>query len=327
MFVDRAKIRVRAGAGGSGCVSFRREKYVAKGGPDGGDGGEGGDVILVADPKLSTLLDFKNRPVFHAQRAQHGKGSNKHGKNGEDLVIKVPLGTVVKEVGFGDILGDLVEVGQRLVVAKGGRGGRGNARFVSSTNQAPRKWEPGEYGEEKEVELELKLIADVGLVGLPNAGKSTLLSRLSAATPKIADYPFTTLSPNLGVVKYRDVGSFVIADIPGLIEGAHLGKGLGTEFLRHIERTKILIILLDCSRDCLQQDYDILKQEMKEYNVQLVDRSQIVVLTKIDLCPNLDFSEFEASLSVPVCKISSVTGFGLAQLNDLMWEHLQATSS
>lgn len=322
MFIDRAKIRIKAGAGGSGCLSFRREKFVAKGGPDGGDGGKGGDVILVADSSLLTLLDFKNRPKFQAQRAQHGRGSNKHGKSGEDLVIKVPPGTVVKDIHSGEILGDLIREGQKIVAAKGGRGGRGNARFVSSTNQAPRKWEPGEFGEAKELELELKLIADVGLVGLPNAGKSTLLSKLSDATPKIADYPFTTIKPNLGVVRYRDVGSFVIADIPGLIEGAHRGKGLGIEFLRHIERTRIIVLLLDCNSENLKADYETLIEEMKQYNTQLMERQQIVALSKIDLCPDGRFADFERHVATRVVKISSVTDVGLPALKDLIWKKL-----
>ena len=253
MFIDHAKIHVKGGNGGSGCVSFRREKHVPKGGPDGGDGGKGGDVVVQAASQLSTLLDFRYRPNFKAERATHGKGSDKHGKGGKDLIVKVPLGTIIKE--NEEIIADLVEEGQSVIVAKGGRGGRGNARFVSSTTQAPRDWEPGEFGEEKILELELKLIADVGLVGLPNAGKSTLISKLSAARPKIADYPFTTLKPNLGIVKYRDTGTFVVADIPGIIEGAHYGKGLGLEFLRHIERTKLLLILVDCTSEDLNQEF------------------------------------------------------------------------
>jgi GTP-binding protein len=327
MFVDRVKIYVKAGHGGSGCVSFRREKFIPKGGPDGGDGGKGGDVIIMADSNLSTLLDFHYQPNFKAQRGAHGKGSNKAGKNGKDEIIKVPLGTMIKDHQTGNSLGDLVQDGQFIVAAKGGKGGRGNARFVSPTNQAPREWEPGERGEEKILDLELKLIADVGLVGLPNAGKSTLLSRLSAANPKIADYPFTTLKPNLGIVKCRDEGSFVLADIPGLIEGAHSGKGLGIEFLRHIERTKLLVLLVDCTREDLSGDYFILQEELRKYNPKLLERPQIVAVTKIDLCPSRNFRTFEKAIGAPLNKISSVTGEGLAQLKDLIWQELQNLTS
>ena len=327
MFVDRVRIHVKAGNGGSGCVSFRREKFVAKGGPDGGDGGNGGDIVIVAEPNLSTLLDFQYRPKFKAERAEHGKGSNKHGRNGKDFIIKVPLGTVIKDVESGEILADLVEANQSVIAAKGGRGGKGNARFVSSTNQAPREWVPGEFGEEKRLELELKLIADVGLVGLPNAGKSTLISKLSAAKPKIADYPFTTLQPNLGIVKYRDSGSFVIADIPGIIEGAHEGKGLGHEFLRHIERTKVLIVLLDSTNPDPVAEYKLLRNELLNYNRDLPKRIKLVAFTKIDLSPESDFSKEATKIAVPVQKISSVTGQGLTELTDKIWQDLQIATS
>jgi GTP-binding protein len=327
MFIDRATIKVKAGNGGSGCVSFRREKYRPKGGPDGGDGGHGGNVIVRADPKLSTLLDFKYHPNYQAQSAEHGKGKNQHGKSGTDLIVKVPLGTVIKDKSTAEILGDLVEPGQEIIVAGGGRGGRGNARFVTSTNQAPRHWEPGEFGEEKELELELKLIADVGLVGLPNAGKSTLLSKLSAAKPKIADYPFTTLTPNLGIVKYKEEGSFVLADIPGLIAGAHLGKGLGIEFLRHIERTKVLVFLIDCTAENIEQDFHVLRKELQQYNPNLLQRPRIVALTKIDLRPAIDSALAEKFPATPFYKISSITGEGLAELQDAMWELLQTVKT
>ena len=306
-------------------MSFRREKHVPKGGPDGGDGGKGGDVVVQAASQLSTLLDFRYRPNFKAERATHGKGSDKHGKGGKDLIIKVPLGTIIKE--NEKIIADLVEEGQSVIVAKGGRGGRGNARFVSPTNQAPRHWEPGEFGKEKILELELKLIADVGLVGLPNAGKSTLISKLSAARPKIADYPFTTLKPNLGIVKYRDTGTFVVADIPGIIEGAHFGKGLGLEFLRHIERTKILLILVDCTSEGLNQEFSVLLDELKKYNPELLKRPRFALLTKIDLCPDENFVEFEKAAGMPVLKISSVADIGLSELKDLIWDELQKMSS
>ena len=325
MFIDHAKIHVEGGNGGSGCVSFRREKHVPKGGPDGGDGGKGGDVVVQAASQLSTLLDFRYRPNFKAERATHGKGSDKHGKGGKDLIVKVPLGTIIKE--NGEIIADLVEEGQSVIVAKGGRGGRGNARFVSSTTQAPRHWEPGEFGEEKMLELELKLIADVGLVGLPNAGKSTLISKLSAARPKIADYPFTTLKPNLGIVKYRDTGTFVVADIPGIIEGAHYGKGLGLEFLRHIERTKLLLILVDCTSEDLNQEFTVLLDELKKYNPELLERPRFALLTKVDLCPDKKFDEFEKAAGMPVLKISSVADAGLSELKDLIWDELQNMSS
>ena len=327
MFVDRAKIQVRGGNGGSGCVSFRRERFVAKGGPDGGDGGKGGDVILMADSNLTTLLDFQYKPYFKAERAEHGKGANKHGKSGKDLIIKVPLGTVVKDVNSGEIIGDLVKNADTLVVAKGGRGGKGNARFVSSRNQAPRDWESGEFGEERTLELELKLIADVGLVGFPNAGKSTLISTISAARPKIADYPFTTLKPNLGIVNYRDYSSFVVADIPGIIEGAHLGKGLGHEFLRHIERTKVLVILVDCSSKDLLQDYSTLINELEKYSPALAQRPRIAVLSKIDLMPDEDFEELDKSTGVKFVKISSVSGIGLSELKDEIWTRLSESES
>jgi len=323
VFVDRAKVHIKAGNGGSGCVSFRREKHVAKGGPDGGDGGTGGDVIFMADTNLTTLLDFQYRPHFKAGRAEHGRGANKHGRNGKDLIIRVPLGTVVKDADTGDVLADLTREGDSVVAAKGGRGGKGNARYVSATNQAPRSWQPGEYGEEKTIELELKLIADVGLVGFPNAGKSTLIATISAARPKIADYPFTTLVPNLGIVKYRDFGSFVVADIPGIIEGAHQGKGLGHEFLRHIERTKVLVILIDCTGEDPRQEYDTLMSELRQYSPRLMERPRIVALTKIDLASDARFDTFEQNIESTVFKISSIAGTGLSELKDEIWRLLQ----
>jgi GTP-binding protein len=324
MLVDRVTIRVKAGNGGSGCVSFRREKYLPKGGPDGGDGGHGGDVILKADSNMTTLLDFTYRPHFKAERATHGKGANKHGKAGADLVISVPVGTIAKDGDTGEVLLDFEQPGQTALVAKGGRGGRGNARFSSSRNQAPRHWESGEYGEERTLELELKLIADVGLVGLPNAGKSTLLSRLSDANPKIADYPFTTLKPNLGIVRYRDFDSFVMADIPGLIEGAHSGKGLGHEFLRHIERTKVLLFLIDCTSFDFKNDFLTLKEELMQHDPSLLNRPVVVVLTKCDLSPNENLDDLESFDALPVCRISSSTGLGLGDLKNIVWEELQS---
>ena len=285
-FVDKAKIHVKAGDGGNGCVAWRREKFVPLGGPAGGNGGKGGDVILKADSRLQTLMDFKYKIHFKAERGQHGSGSNKHGKAGEDLIIKVPVGTVVKDAETGEVIADLTKEGQEVVVAKGGKGGKGNAAFKTSTNQAPDYAEEGEKGEEKWIELELKLLADVGIIGFPNAGKSTLISVLSNARPKIADYPFTTLSPVLGVVKL-DIGkSLVLADIPGLIEGASQGAGLGHEFLRHIERTKFLLHVIDISdfreREPLEA-FEIINKEMEQYSPELTKKPQIVVGNKIDI--------------------------------------------
>ncbi|HEU5298249.1 MAG TPA: GTPase ObgE, partial [bacterium] len=284
MFIDRAVIYVKAGDGGNGVVSFRREKFVPKGGPDGGDGGHGGDVILVADEGLSTLLDFQHRRHFRAQAGSHGQGAKKHGRRGGPLIVPVPVGTVVRDAETRELLGDLVQHGQRLVAARGGRGGRGNARFATPTHRVPRTAEPGGAGDERTVELELKLIADAGLVGFPNAGKSTLLSRVSAARPKIADYPFTTTEPYLGVVALPDGRSFVLADIPGLIEGAHHGAGLGHTFLRHISRTSVLIHLVDLAapdRDPLA-DFEAVASELRLYDPALAARPMLVALNKID---------------------------------------------
>ncbi len=285
-FIDKAKIHVKAGDGGNGCVAWRREKFVPMGGPAGGNGGKGGDVILRADSRLQTLMDFKYTKHFKAKRGQHGSGSNKHGKAGEDLILRVPVGTVVRDAETGEVLADLTEEGQEVVVAKGGKGGKGNAAFKTSTNQAPDYAEEGEKGEERWIELELKLLADVGIIGFPNAGKSTLISVLSNAKPKIADYPFTTLAPVLGVVEL-DIGkSLVLADIPGLIEGASQGAGLGHEFLRHIERTKFLVHVIDISdfreRDPLEA-FEIINREMEAYSPELTKKPQIVVGNKIDI--------------------------------------------
>ena len=286
MFIDRAKITVRAGHGGGGVTAFRREKFIPKGGPSGGDGGRGGDVWLEADEGFNTLLHLRYNPEHKAERGRHGEGSNRHGKDGEDVTIKVPVGTQVFDTETGELLFDFTEAGQRLKAAKGGRGGFGNAHFTTSTNRAPRYHQDGGEGEERELQLELKLIADVGLVGFPNAGKSTLISVISAAKPKIADYPFTTLEPNLGVVDVGEFKTFVVADIPGLIEGAHEGAGLGDRFLRHVERTKLILHLVDVSslsgRDPVE-DYEIINRELKNYNKDLAERPQIVVATKLDI--------------------------------------------
>ena len=283
MFFDEAKIHVKAGDGGDGAVAFRREKYVPRGGPSGGDGGEGGDVILQVDPQLNTLAHFQKQAHFKAGRGGHGKGKNQTGARGEDAVVCVPLGTVVRDAASGELLADLAAPGQRLVVARGGQGGRGNASFASSTHQAPRLAERGVPGAERWLGLELKLLADVGLIGMPNAGKSTLLAAVSAARPKIADYPFTTLQPNLGVVSVAEGYDFVLADLPGLIAGAHAGAGLGHQFLRHAERTRLLIHVLDGAADDPLDHFDQINQELRLFNPALAERPQIVALNKMDL--------------------------------------------
>ena len=307
MFIDFARIKVKAGQGGSGCVSFRREKFVAKGGPNGGDGGRGGSVILVGDRNLNTLIDFRYKKNFGAQRGQHGMGSDKTGKMGKDIFVKIPLGTLVKDAETGEIFADIVEDNQEYVAAKGGRGGRGNARYVTSTNRAPREWEVGISGQEKFLELELKLIADIGLVGLPNAGKSTLLSVISSAKPKIANYPFTTLEPNLGIVQFTEYKSFVVADIPGLIEGAHEGKGLGHQFLRHIERTRALAFLVDSTDEKPKETFKTLWNELKEHSSILVNKPYTILLTKSDISQP-DKKNKSSKFKEKTISISSVTG-------------------
>jgi GTP-binding protein len=285
-FIDEVKIRVIAGDGGRGCISFRREKFIPRGGPNGGNGGKGGDVIALADSQLTTLLDLRYQKQYKAGRGEHGLGKDQHGKTGEDRIIKVPVGTLIRDAGTGELIGDLTEGGQRVVVAAGGRGGKGNAHFVSSTNRSPRFSQPGEAGEDKELEIELRLLANVGIIGLPNAGKSTLIAAISAVRPKIADYPFTTLVPNLGVVGYGEGKSFVVADIPGLIEGAHEGHGLGDKFLRHVTRTSVLIHLLDASnvdeKDPLAE-WRTVNRELELFDPELGKKPQIVVANKIDL--------------------------------------------
>ncbi len=322
MFVDLVRIRVIGGAGGAGAVAFRREKGVPRGGPSGGDGGKGGDVILRADPALDTLLDYRYREGYRAARANHGEGGGRTGASGDDLFLPVPLGTVVKDADTGERLGELLEEGDTLVVARGGRGGRGNAAFATPTKQAPREWEPGEWGEERRVELELKLIADVGLVGQPNAGKSTLLSSVSAARPKIASYPFTTLSPNLGVVALSGGRSFVIADIPGIIEGAHQGRGLGTQFLRHIERTRTLALLVPIDEE-IQDGYDLLRAELSAHDPALAAIPHCVLLTKADLAPSEEEPPLDAPGAWGVFRVSAVTGAGLADLLEALWRHVR----
>ena len=321
MFVDRVKIEVRAGRGGNGAVSFRREKFIPKGGPNGGDGGKGGDVIIEADDKIGTLIDLYNHPHQRAKNGESGQGSNKTGKNGEDLIIKVPLGTIVEDMDNSTILGDLTENGQRITVACGGRGGQGNFRFKSSIRKSPRFAQKGEPGEEKKLYLSLKIIADVGLVGYPNAGKSTLLSRISAAKPKIADYPFTTLNPNLGVVIVDETKSFIAADIPGLIEGAHQGTGLGDKFLKHIERTKIILHIIDGSiikKEDPLYSFRAINKELNSFSEKLTRKPQIIAINKCDL-PSVKenityFKDVFNKEGYQIFLISALTGEGLNKL-------------
>ncbi len=320
MFVDRTVINVYGGPGGAGSEAYRREKGVPRGGPAGGDGGAGGDVVMVADPQLSTLLDLRYRQHHRAERGLHGSGKKQTGRSGKDLIIRVPPGTVLKDADTEEILGELLEAGQRLVVARGGRGGRGNVHFVTSTNQTPLRWEPGEQGEERRVELELKLIADVGLVGEPNAGKSTLLASASKARPKVADYPFTTLAPNLGVIELTDFRTFTIADIPGIIEGAHEGKGLGLQFLRHIERTRTLALMIPVDSTDAQAEYAELRDELAAYSEELGVRPHCVVLTKADLLgPDDSPPEIDAPDAWATFVISSVAQSGLTELMERLW--------
>ncbi len=328
-FIDQVKIFVKAGKGGDGCISFRREKFVPKGGPDGGDGGDGGDVILVADPQIHTLYDFYHQTHFKAENGQPGMGKKMKGRDGEDLILKVPVGTIVKDAETGEILGDLVKPGQKLVVARGGKGGKGNARFATPTRQAPRIATPGKPGEERWLILELKLIADVGLVGFPNAGKSTLLSRISAAKPKIADYPFTTLTPNLGVVRLFEGETFVVADIPGLIEGAHKGVGLGHDFLRHIERTRVLLYVIDISHEKeAVKEFFTLKKELELFKKELLEKPYLIALNKIDLMPQPEkrrevINYFPEEEQTRIRLISAVTGEGIPDLIYELWRLIQ----
>jgi GTP-binding protein len=320
MFIDEADIRVTAGNGGNGCLAFRREKYVPRGGPSGGDGGKGGDVILESSERHNTLVHFRFNPEHKAQRGAHGEGSNRHGRDGSDVVLKVPVGTVIFDATTGEQLHDFRAPNQRFVAARGGRGGRGNAQFATSINQAPRRTEPGHEGESRRLRLELKLLADVGLVGFPNVGKSTLISRISAARPKIADYPFTTLEPNLGVVLLDDEQSFVVADIPGLIEGAHSGQGLGMQFLRHIERTRVLVHIVDVSeysgRDPVH-DYHIIVNELEQFGHGLASKPTLLVAGKMDIASPAKLAALEQlarDMDTPLYKISAVTGAGVRDL-------------
>lgn len=320
-FIDEALIDIKAGGGGRGCVSFRREKYIPRGGPDGGNGGKGGDVYITAAAGLSSLLDFKYKKHYVAERGEHGQGSNCTGRDGQDIIIKVPVGTVIKDAETGEVIEDMVVDGQSIIIAKGGRGGKGNAHFTTSTHQAPKFAQPGEAGEERQLKLELKLLADVGIIGFPNAGKSTLISHISAAKPKIADYPFTTLQPHLGVVKFGEYQNFVVADIPGLIEGAHRGRGLGIKFLKHIERTSMFIHLIDISpqtgRDP-KKDFEIINKELKAWDPDMAKKPQVVALNKTDITEAREglngLLEFFKTKGLTAFAVSAATGEGLDRL-------------
>ena len=334
MFIDEAKIRVKAGDGGNGCMAFRREKFVPRGGPSGGDGGKGGDVVMESSERHNTLVHFRFNPEHKAERGHHGEGSNKTGRDGGDVVLKVPVGTIVYDDETGEKAFEFTQSDQRFIVARGGRGGRGNARFATSIHQAPREHEAGRPGEEHAYRLELKLLADVGLVGYPNVGKSTLISRISSARPKIADYPFTTLEPNLGVVAVGDAKdeiSFVVADIPGLIEGAHTGAGLGTQFLRHIERTRLLVHLVDVSdasgRDDVVKDVEVIMGELASFGAHLEEKPMLMVASKIDVANKDKLSalkKYSKKKKLKLYEISAVTGKGIEELKYAVAEQVQA---
>src|SRR5690348_7710468 len=333
MFIDEAKIRVKAGDGGNGCMAFRREKFVPRGGPSGGDGGRGGDVVMESSERHNTLVHFRFNPEYKAERGRHGEGANKTGREGVDILLKVPVGTIVYDDETGEVVHDVSRADERVVIARGGRGGRGNARFATSTHQAPRECEPGRPGEERTLRLELKLLADVGLVGYPNVGKSTLISRISAARPKIADYPFTTLQPNLGVVLVGDAPnevSFVVADIPGLIEGAHEGAGLGTQFLRHIERTRLLVHLVDISdssgRTDPVKDFEVIMGELERFGAGLKTKPMLLVASKCDAANKTKLAKlkkFAKSRYLDIYPISAVTGEGVDKLKYAIAEKVQ----
>lgn len=333
MFIDEAKIRVKAGDGGNGCMAFRREKFVPRGGPSGGDGGKGGDVIMESSERHNTLVHFRFNPEYKAERGRHGEGANKTGRDGGDVVLKVPVGTILYDDETGEKVFDFSGSDQRMVIARGGRGGRGNARFATSVHQAPREHEPGRPGEERIYRLELKLLADVGLVGYPNVGKSTLISRVSAARPKIADYPFTTLEPNLGVVAVGDAKneiSFVVADIPGLIEGAHTGAGLGTQFLRHIERTRLLVHLVDVSdssgRPDVTKDVEVILGELSSFGAHLEDKPMIMVASKMDIASKkklADLKRYCKRHKLKLYEISAFTGKGIEELKYAIADQVQ----
>lgn len=324
-FIDEAKFYVKAGDGGNGCVSFRREKYVPKGGPNGGDGGRGGNVIIVATNTLHSLIDFKYRSHFKAERGMHGQGKDMHGRKGKNCMMTVPVGSIIKDIDTGEVLADLQEDGETFIVAEGGSGGLGNSHFASGANRTPRVATKGKFGEEKWLRIELKLIADIGLAGLPNAGKSTLLSRLSAANPKVADYPFTTLEPQLGVLQFKYDEPCIIADIPGLVEGAHQGVGLGHKFLRHIERTRIILHVIDCSDDNIEENYKIIENELELYKEELLQRSKVLVLNKIDMVDPEMVQEFKETFKASnenVIAVSGETGENIEELKELLAEIL-----
>ena len=327
MFIDRAQIWIKAGDGGRGCVGFRREKFIPKGGPDGGDGGNGGDVYFQAVKNLDTLLDFAGKHHWQAGNGQPGSGSNKHGASGDDLIIKVPPGTLIYDTDLDLLLKDMNEIGLKIRVCLGGKGGKGNKAFATSTNQTPRYAEPGKEGQERNIRLELKLIADVGLVGMPNAGKSTLISRCSAARPKIADYPFTTIEPVLGIVELSDFRRFVMADIPGLIEGASGGAGLGHDFLKHIERTTILVHILDImpmDGSDPAENYKAIRNELKQHSKVLAQKQEIIVANKIDLDSDGKIVKvLRKKLPQPIHPISAVTGSGIKELTELLWQKVK----
>ncbi len=321
MFLDEAKIQVKAGDGGNGCMAFRREKFVPRGGPSGGDGGRGGHIYLESNLRHNTLIQFRYKRIFKAERGRHGEGSNRHGRNGEDLIIEVPAGTVVYDAATGEVLHDFTMSNQKVLICQGGRGGRGNARFATSVNRAPRRVDTGSPGEERFLRLELKLLADVGLIGMPNVGKSTLISRISSARPKIGDYPFTTLEPNLGVVEYNHYRSFVVADIPGLIEGAHHGQGLGMQFLRHVERTKVLLHLVDLSENHAgdpRKDFETVTQELREFNPAILEKPVLLVGSKLDALDDAKrrrkLERLAKSEGLELILISSTTGTGIEAL-------------
>jgi GTP-binding protein len=325
VFVDRARIQVIAGRGGRGAISFRREKYVPKGGPDGGDGGKGASVWLEVDAHIRTLLDCREQRRYRADNGRQGEGNNRTGRDGEDIVVHLPPGTVVRDAGSGDLLADLVSPGDRFLAARGGRGGRGNARFATPTHQTPRKADPGEEGEERELELELKLIADVGLVGAPNAGKSTMLAAITRARPKIGAYPFTTLEPNLGIVALDEERQFVVADVPGLIEGAHQGKGLGIQFLRHVERCRVLAVLVDVTVENPGQQLTEVERELVAYHPALGEKPRLLVLTKSDLLPPEARGPAAAAAGMSdALVVSAHSGEGMRELRERLWRLVEA---
>ncbi len=331
MFVDEAQIWVKAGNGGNGCLSFRREKFIPKGGPDGGNGGRGGNVYFHAVENVDTLMDFAGKHHWQSRNGADGSGSNKHGADGKDLIVKVPVGTLIYDSDLDLMLKDLNKIGMKVLICKGGKGGKGNKTFATSINQTPRQTTPGKKGQERNMKLELKLIGDVGLVGIPNAGKSTLISRCSAARPKIADYPFTTLEPVLGIVELSDFRRFVMADIPGLIEGAHDGAGLGYEFLKHIERNTIIAHILDImptDKSDPVENYKAIRHELEEYSKTLAGKNEIIVANKIDLDPEGKIvEELSKKLGKEIVPISAVTGAGVKELSEILWEKVKANKA